>query len=168
MRLLTTRTAALAFTVCSVAACGSSSDSTTESAPFHAVPDDAVVVSGTAACEFSDEGTGTDGEPGAFLVVCELDMTDARVSGIERHDRFDFVAEGRSGTVWLVEDATITNADGTWRGSAQAAENAAAIPSGEAHYVGEGAYEGLEFHYYFFHAELGDDAELRGWISGGA
>jgi hypothetical protein len=27
-----------------------------------------------------------------------------------------------------------------------------AIPSGGAHYVGEGAYEGLEFHYHFFHA----------------
>ena len=67
-----------------------------------------------------------------------------------------------------MEDAVITNDEGSWSGSAQAAENDDAIPSGEAHYVGEGAYEGLEFHYYFFHADLGDDAEIRGWITGGA
>jgi hypothetical protein len=159
--------AAIAFTICSVAACGSSSD-TAATAPFHVVPPDATVVAGTADCEFSDDGLGADGEPGAFLVVCELDLTDPRVSGTERHDRFDFVQEGPDGMVWLVEDATITNADGTWRGSAQAAEDNRAIPSGEAHYVGEGAYEGLEFHYYFFHADLGDEAEVRGWISAGA
>ena len=101
MRLPTTRTMALVCTMCAVTACGSDSESTTESTPFHAVPAEAVVVSGTAACEFSEEGIGTDGEP--------------------------------------------------------------------AHYVGEGAYEGLEFHYYyFFHADLGEAAEIRGWITGGA
>lgn len=168
MRLLTTRTAALVFTVCAVAACGSSSGSTTESAPFHAVPDDAVVVSGSAACEFSEAGIDADGEPGGMLVACQLDLSDPRVSGTERHDGFNWVAEGRGGFAWLVEDATITNDEGTWRGSAQAVEDPGNIPSGEAHYVGESAYEGLEFHYYFFHADLGDDAEVRGWITGGA
>ena len=101
-------------------------------------------------------------------VVCELDMSDPRVSGTERHDRFRFVV-GRAGaaTVWVAEDAVITNSEGTWRGSAQAAENDASTPCGEAHYVGDGAYEGLEFHYYFFHANLDDSAHLRGWITGG-
>ena len=89
-------------------------------------------------------------------------MNDPRVSGTERQDRFRFVI-GRPGfaTVWVSEEATITNADGTWRGSVQAAESSDAWPIGEAHYVGEGAYEGLEFHYYF--ADIGP-VELHGWI----
>ncbi|MEA2024575.1 MAG: hypothetical protein U9N79_09850 [Actinomycetota bacterium] len=68
----------------------------------------------------------------------------------------------------MAEEAIVTNEKGTWRGAMQAAEDREAIPSGEAHFVGEGVYEGLEFHYYyFFHPDLGDKAELRGWISGG-
>ena len=183
MRSVTTRTVALVFVVGLLAACESSSAGSTpttaasessttdaptaapassmdEAAPFHAIPADAVSVDGTAACRFSEGAEG-------FTVDCELDMSDPRVSGSERHDRFRFFAEGPDGMVWVVERAVITNAEGTWRGSAQAAENDQAIPSGEAHYVGEGAYEGLEFHYYFFHADLDDKAELRGWISGG-
>jgi hypothetical protein len=100
--------------------------------------------------------------------MCELDMSDPRVSGTESHRRFSVVVGSiGAGAVWVVGEAVITNAEGTWRGSAQAAEDAGLIPSGEAHYIGEGAYEGLEFHYYFFHADLSDKAELRGWISGG-
>ena len=144
---------------------GKSGAVSTESAPFHAAPAEATVVSGTAACEFSDDGIGAGDEPGEFLVVCELDLSDPRVSGTERHDRFAFVAEGGDGAVWLVEDATITTAEGAWRGSVQAAEDEAAIPSGEAHYVGEDAYEGLEFHYYFSADPNPAQAALRGWIS---
>ena len=153
-----------------VASCGggeSAETTATEAAPFHPIPADAVVVWGSATCDFSEEGVDPEGGAG-FLVGCELDMSDARVSGTERQDRFRFVVGSvGAGTVWLAEEAVITNAEGTWRGSAQAAENDEAIPSGEAHYVGEGAYEGLEFHYYFFHADLDDKAQLRGWISGG-
>jgi len=87
MKSMTRRAAALSFAACAVAACGSSSDSTTESAPFHAV----------------------------------------------------------------------------WRPRTMRPSRAE-----KPHYVGEGAYAGLEFHYYFFHADLGDDAEIRGWISAGA
>lgn len=150
-----------------LAACGDGeSGATTTAAPFPRVPADAVVVSGSAACEVSDEGLDPEGGPG-YLVVCELDLSDPRVSGTERHDRFHFVTERGGGTVWLAEDAVITNADGTWRGSVQAAEDARATPAGEAHYVGDGAYEGLEFHYYFFHADLAVPAEVRGWVSDG-
>jgi hypothetical protein len=55
------------------------------------------------------------------------------------------------------------------RGSAQVATDDAALPAqvGEAHYFGEGAYEGLEFHYYF--ADLGiaegGTVVMHGWIS---
>ena len=143
---------------------GSTTDgaTTTEAAPLQAIPADAVVVSGTAECQFSDAGVDPDGGAG-FLVVCELDMSDPRVSGTERHDQFRFFNGGGVGDVWVAEEATITNAEGSWRGAAQAADDG--LPSGEAHYIGEGAYEGLEFHYYFGHLE--DTILLRGWISGG-
>ena len=137
------------------------SATTTETAPFHAIPTDAVGVFGTAECSFSDVGTDPEGGAG-LVVVCELELSDPRVSGTERHDRFRFVAESEAGAVWVAEEATITNEQGTWRGTAQAADDG--LPSGEAHYVGEGAYEGLEFHYYFGHV---DDIVVRGWISGG-
>ena len=149
----------------SPAACGVSEPDA--AAPFHALPDDAVAVSGTADCELSDQGTNTHGADGGLLVVCDLDMSDARVSGTETHDRFHYVVDGPGGFVWVADEAVIVNAGGTWRGSAQAAEDHDGIPSGEAHYFGEGAHEGLEFHYYFFHADLGEAAEYRGWISGG-
>jgi hypothetical protein len=142
------------------ASCGGDESGSTTAAPFHAIPDDSVAISGTAACTF---GGGAEG----LKVECELDMSDPRVSGAEIHDGFSFFAEGSGGRVWVAEEASITNADGTWSGSAQAAEDYEATPSGEAHYAGEGAYEGLEFHYYFFHADLSDEAQLRGWISGG-
>lgn len=186
MRLLTTRIIVAVFVMCMVAACGSSSSESTtttaapassttvattaapvssasEVAPFHAIPDDAVVVSGTATCSFSGEGVDPEGGAG-FLVVCELDMSDPRVSGTERHDRLRFFNGGEVGDVWVAEEAVITNAEGTWRGSVQAADDN--IPSGEAHYVGKGAYEGLEFHYYFGGYERADNVDLRGWISG--
>jgi hypothetical protein len=37
------------------------------------------------------------------------------------------------------------------------------VPCGEARYVGEEAYDGLEFHYYF--CDVGDAPVFRGWIS---
>ncbi len=138
---------------------------TRDAAPFHAIPADAVVVSGSATCDFSDEGVNPEGGTG-FLVVCKLDMSDPRVSGTERHDRLRFFDGGPVGDVWVAEEAVITNAEGTWRGSVQAADDS--IPSGEAHYVGEGAYEGLVFHYYFGGDRGGAEvSDVRGWISGG-
>lgn len=167
MRSPTRRSVAAVFAVCVVAACsGSESDapSTTQLVAIHAVSVDAVAVTGTAACDLSEDGVGADGEPGGLLAVCELDMSDPRVSGTERHDRFRDYG-GEFPIVWVTEEAVITNAGGTWRGIAQAADDG--TPCGEAHYVGEGAYEDLEFRYYFCHVDLGGKAELRGWISGG-
>ena len=157
MRLVTTKTIVAVFVVCLVAGCG-------VVAPFHAIPAEPVVVSGTATCDFSAEGVNPEGGSG-FLVVCELDMSDPRVEGTERHDRLRFFKGGEVGDVWMAEEAVITNGEGTWRGSVQAADDS--IPSGEAHYVGEGAYEGLEFHYYFGGWDEADFSKVRGWISGG-
>ncbi len=145
-----------------VASCGGGEETETapEAAPFHPVPDDAIAVTGTATCEASWPG-------GLLTVECFLDMSDPRVSGNEIMPDTHFFAAGLDARVWMVEEAVITNEGGTWRGSSQAAENLDGIPAGEAHYVGEGGYEGLVFHYYFFHADLDEKAELRGWISGG-
>ena len=145
-----------------VGSCGSgeSNEALPEAAPFHAVPDDAVAVVGTATCDPFWTG-------GLLTVECVLDMSDPRVSGNEIHPDTHFFAAGLDGRVWMAEEAVITNEEGTWRGSSQGAEDLDGIPAGEAHYVGEGAYEGLVFHYYFFHADLDEKAELRGWISGG-
>lgn len=138
------------------------------SASLHAIPADAVGVTGTADCSFSDGGVTPEGGPGGFLVSCELEMSDPRVSGTESHDRFRFYAgdtetEEAKASVWVAEDAVLTNDEGSWRGIAQAADDG--TPCGEASYVGEGAYAGLEFHYYFCHID--DPVQLRGWISGG-
>lgn len=130
-------------------------------APFHAVPDEAQVVWGTARCS-EREGVGS------LVLDCELDMSDPRVSGTETIDQLRHLAIGSGGAVWTMADV-ITNAEGTWRGSDLGADDTGALPVGEGHMVGEGTYEGLEFHYYL--VDLGfeegglDDAYLRGWIS---
>jgi hypothetical protein len=145
-------------------ACGSddSSDSavtTLESdsnmAPFHAVPGDAQVVWGTVSCA----------DRGGLALECELDMSDPRVSGTETIEGFQMVAPGSVGRVWIFDSDVITNADGTWRGSAQGADDPPGNPTGESHLVGEGGYEGLEFHYYFTEPVLLEGGFLRGWIS---
>ena len=141
-------------------------EATPDVAPFHAVPDGSVVVEGTASCEISLDGeVSTEGEE-PFLVVCALDTSDPRVSGTERQDHYRLLA-GRigAGAVWVLDEALLTNDEGTWRGSVQAAEGRDSLPHGEAHYDGEGPYEGLEFHYYFFAPQVNDQAVVRGWIS---
>jgi hypothetical protein len=132
------------------------SESDTNTAPFHAVPDDAQVVWGTVQCR----AVG-----GALVLDCELDMSDPRVSGTETIDQFQIVAPGSVGRVWIFGRDVITNAEGTWRGNSQGADDPPGNPTGESHLVGEGAYEGLEFHYYFTEPVLLEGGFLRGWIS---
>ena len=98
---------------------------------------------------------------------CQLDMSDPRVSGTEVSDNYWFFDKDDGddeeemfvSTMW-VADAVLTNEEGTWSGVTQAGDDT--TPCGETHYVGEGAYTGLEFHYYFCHVE--ENAQLRGWI----
>ena len=149
------------------AACGSDEESSTTTAAevttgFHAIPADSVVVTGTATCVFSQEGTDPTGGDNNDLATCELDMSDPRVSGTETHDRFRYFTDEAGFWVWVVEEAIITNDEGTWRGTAQAVDDT--TPMGEARYVGEGAYDGLVFHYYFSAPGM-DVAEVHGWIS---
>lgn len=129
---------------------------------LHPIPADSVGVTGQATCTFFDLGAG-------FTVECQLDMSDPRVSGSEVSDKYWWFDDGvdededevEASSMW-VADAVLTNEEGTWRGVTQAGDDT--TPCGETHYVGEGAYTGLEFHYYFCHVALADEAELRGWI----
>jgi hypothetical protein len=138
--------------------------------PFHAIPATSTRVSGTAACDSTGSGTIDPQGELDVLVTCQLSLSDPRVSGSETQDRVRILAgDVGAGDVRVAEDARITTSEGTWRGRVQAATDDAAVPAaiGEAHYIGEGAYEGLEFHYYF--ADL-DSAEggpvaVHGWIS---
>ncbi len=130
--------------------------------PFHAVPADSVGVHGELTCDGSAGGAIVDGGPG-WLFVCELHTSDRRVNGTQTDDFFRIYETGGAALVWVAEDSVIVNDAGTWRGIVQAGDSG--TPCGEAHYVGEGAYDGLEFRYYF--CDTGGAAELRGWITGG-
>jgi hypothetical protein len=123
---------------------------------LHPIPADSVGVTGRASCTFSDLGAG-------FTAECQLDMSDPRVSGTEVSDNYWWFDEDEDvvSSMW-VADAVLTNEEGTWRGVTQAGDDT--TPCGETHYLGEGTYTGLEFHYYFCHVALADEAELRGWI----
>lgn len=159
-------TCLLLLVACSPAGTSIPASSTTGSAPIHSIGRSAVVVYGTATCELSDEGVDPAGGGAGWLAVCDFDMSDPRVSGTETEDRFRFVV-GRAGfpTLWVSEEAAITNAEGAWRGTVQAVEDKGATPIGEAHFVGEGAYQGLDFHYYFAAVIEGGPVQLHGWIS---
>jgi hypothetical protein len=154
-------TAALLLAAVAGALVGSrltSEDRLSKAAPFHAVPDDAQVVWGTASCE-TVFGAG-------LTLRCELDVSDPRVSGTETIEEFGSFADGPGGRVWTFGRHVITNAGGTWRGSCQGADDYPGNPIGESHFIGEGAYEGLELHYYFAEPVLLEGAHVRGWVSG--
>ena len=139
---------------------GEALDATTaETTAFHAIPTDSVVVTGTATCAVSQEVRR--GATKTTWPSCSLDMSDPRVSGTGTHKRFRYFEE-EGGWMWVVEEAFITNSEGTWRGTAQAVDDG--TPIGEARYVGEGAYDGLVFHYYFSAPGI-DVATVQGWIS---
>jgi hypothetical protein len=138
--------------------------------PFHAIPAESIRVSGTAACDATGSGTVDPERELDALVTCQLDLSDPRVRGTETQDRFRILAgDVGAGDVRAAEDARITTSEGTWRGRVQAATDDAAVPAaiGEAHYIGEGAYEGLEFHYYFADLDSAQDGPVvvHGWIS---
>ncbi len=136
-----------------VASCGGTD---TNAAPFHAVPEGAQVVWGSASCR-----DGPEDEDGGWTLLCALDMSDPRVSGTESIELVQTVTSGQ----WIFDRDVITNAEGTWQGSSQGSDDRDGNPIGEAHFIGQGGYEGLEFHYYFTEPIFGQGAHLRGWIS---
>ena len=105
--------------------------------------------------------------------VCEDDMSDPRVSGTEDLMSVSRVADWATGGTWIAQDATLTNDRGVWRGSVQGifdligvlpfAEGVVPYNYGSGHYIGEGAYEGLEYHYFI--SGSNSEAGVTGWIT---
>ena len=138
-----------------VASCGGT-DTNAGVAPFHAVPNGAQAVWGSGSCR-----DGPEDEDGGWTLLCALDMSDPRVSGTEMIEQFQTVTSGQ----WIFDRDVITNAEGTWQGSSQGSDDPGGNPTGEAHFIGQGGYQGLEFHYYFTEPMYLEGAHLRGWIS---
>ena len=136
--------------------------------------DDATVVVGSGRCGMTS--VSDDVVDGVEVIVehfvCEVEASDPRVSGTEDLMVVTRLATWTLGGTWTVEDATLTNDGGTWRGSSQGVVDLtgvhpfakAVIPFnyGEAHYIGEGAYDGLEYHYYI--SGSNGTAGVTGWI----
>jgi hypothetical protein len=165
-------TAGFLFFVLAVATAGCSSDSTVDqSVP----PDDAIVVVGTGTCDMTP--VSDDMADGVRVLVehfvCEDDMSDPRVSGTEDMRIVSRIADGTTGGTWIAQDATLTNDQGVWRGSVQGvfdlvgvlpfAEGVVPYNYGTGRYIGEGAYEGLEYHYFI--SGSNSEAGLTGWIT---
>ncbi len=138
-------------------------------------PDDAIVVVGTGLCEMtpvSDEMVD-----GVNVIVerfvCKPEMSDPRVSGTEDLLIETRLADPTVGGTWTARQATLTNDQGTWSGTSQGlvdlegvlpfAEGLVPYNYGEAHYVGEGAYDGLEYHYFI--SGSNGEAGVTGWIT---
>ena len=165
-------TAGLSVLVLSLATAGCSSDSTVDqSVP----PDDAIVAVGTGTCDMTP--VSDDMVDGVDVIVehfvCQLDMSDPRVNGIEDLMVVSRLADSATGGTWTAVDATLTNDQGVWRGSSQGvfdlvgvspfAEGLVPYNYGEAHYIGEGAFEGLEYHYFI--SGSNEQAGVTGWIT---
>jgi hypothetical protein len=138
-----------------------------------APPDDAVVVLGTEYCSLRNASDETiDGV--AVLneeFVCELDMSDPRVSGTETLQvvsRIDWDVGGP----WTADGRIVTD-DGEWVGTGQGvvdmvghlpyAEGRNPANFGEMRYEGTGDLEGLTFTYYF--AGSDDTVGIAGWLT---
>lgn len=137
-------------------------------------PEDATVVVGSSVCTLAS--LGDELVDGVRVITerfeCDDTMSDPRVTGTEVLPMTTRLASGVGGT-WSAPDTVLTTDGGTWRGWAQGVlDMTGAFPLakgiipfnyGEAHYVGEGAYEGLEYHLYM--SGSNEDAGLTGWIT---
>lgn len=105
--------------------------------------------------------------------VCTPEMSDPRVSGTEDLLVETRIADPTVGGTWTTRQALLTNDQGTWTGTSQGlvdlvgvlpfAEGLVPYNYGEAHYVSEGAYEGLEYHYFI--SGSNEEAGVTGWIT---
>lgn len=137
-------------------------------------PKDATVVVGSGTCTFttvSDELID-----GVNVVVerfeCDDTMSDPRVTGHETLLVTTRMDSDHGGT-WSAPDAVLTTGGGTWRGQSQGvvdltgadpfAKGVVPFNYGETHYVGEGAYKGLEYHLYLSGSNV--EAAVAGWIT---
>ena len=136
---------------------------------------DAVVVIGTGQC--SMRNTGFEEIDGVFYVTevfsCADTMSDPRVTGTQDFVSVTKYVDENTGGIWFAEEMTLTTDEGTWRGTGWGivdlegvlpwAEGLWPFNYGEAHYTGEGPYEGLEYHYFV--AGSNNQAAVTGWIN---
>ena len=134
----------------------------------------AIVVVGSGTCSMLRDGyTVADGVQ--FVTerfICEDVMSDPRVTGTNELVVETKITDDDTGGIWTAEEATLTTAEGSWRGTAWGIVDlsgvlpfaAGVIPFnyGEAHYIGEGPYAGLEYHWYI--AGSNSEAAVTGWI----
>lgn len=165
------RTILVVIVAASLTGCAGGTGSDVVGAP----PDDATAVVGASTCTLTD--VSDDVVDDVRVIVerfeCEDTMSDPRVTGTETLLSTSRIEPGAAAGTWSAPDAVLTTDGGTWRGWAQGvvdltgvlpfAEGVTPFNYGEAHYVGEGAYQGLEYHVYV----SGSNSELgvAGWIT---
>ncbi|MDO8108107.1 hypothetical protein Q6348_12970 [Isoptericola sp. b441] len=159
---------ALALTACA----SGEAEGSASSADGVALLQTTTMVAGTQHCTW--DSPATEGDPLVTRVrfVCQNDLSDARVSGTEELTLVWLALGEEQGQVWVTESASLTTSGGTWTGTgAGVFDLVGVLPTspglapynyGSVRYVGEGAYEGLE--YQEFIAGTDTDLALAGWI----
>lgn len=159
-----------------VPACKGSDGSTPEISGTDRPPDNATVVVGNLVCSGLPPESPSESDTASALTErfqCHDETSDPRVGGTETITLVTRIAGSSIARTWVSETAELTNDGGTWHGTGQGlvdlvgvlpqAQGVKPFKYGEMHYVGEGAYEGLEYHYYF----AGSDSRVgvTGWIA---
>ena len=169
----TARIAAAVTVVWLISGC-SGGDGVEHQPPDLSASPDAVVVVGTGVCSMRNEGFYE--EDGVYIVlerfICEDTMSDPRVTGTEELVVKTKYVDETTGGIWTAGEATLTTDDGIWRGTAWGIVDLAGVLPwakgsfpfnyGEAHWIGEGPYEGLEYHWYITGSN--SEAAITGWI----
>lgn len=136
---------------------------------------EATAVVGTSDCSFLQTSFEALSE-GAVIgehFTCTLEMSDARVSGVEEFDVVTTFDPAEPAALWTSDTDSITNDGGIWRGTgafgvvdfrgvSPFAEGVFPFNYGEQHFVGEGEYAGLSFTYYV--AGSNTTGAIAGWI----
>jgi hypothetical protein len=168
------RLTVVALGMCCVAGCGSDAAVPVDSPPDLETSPEAVVVVGNSTCTMRNEGFTEDDGLGVVTerFICQDVMSDPRVTGTQELVAVTKYTDDTIGGVWTSDEATLTTDEGTWRGTGWGivdlagvlpfAEGEFPFNYGEAHFFGEGPYEGLEYHYYITGSN--SSAGLTGWI----
>lgn len=130
------------------------------------------MVAGTSICSRGAEVTEGDPPVTKVQFVCQSTLSDDRVSGTEELTLVWLSMGAAQGQVWVTESATLTNSGGTWTGTgAGVFDFVGVLPTspgltpynyGSVHYVGQGAYQGLEFEEFISGSDT--SLALAGWI----
>ena len=143
-----------------------------------AVVTSSTAVAGTSSCTFgSDSQRIVDGVVQTTISFhCVMQMFDPRVTGSEDFTLVIRQLDAAVAATWTATDVVLTAAGGTWRGEGGGvvdyqgnlpmAPGLAELQIGRLDLVGEGTYQGLEFHCYI--AGSGEGAnpgyDTVGWI----